>query len=213
MKKYLINNNSDNLLLFFSGWGCDEFEFEHLSADCDILILYDYIDLNLDFDFKKYKKIDVLAFSAGGFIASLFNYSFKLNRVLALSSNPYLFDEELGLSKKVQDLLMGITIENADDFAKNYLVKTESEIKRFHHSRRTIESCSEEFNSLKKLYELKKNDIKDIFNCAIIGADDEIFDIEKQKEFYGSRLKIIPNARHSLFFRIEKYEDIFDLTM
>ena len=30
MKKYLINKNSDTLLIFFTGWGCDEYEFEHL---------------------------------------------------------------------------------------------------------------------------------------------------------------------------------------
>ena len=41
MKKYLINNNSDSLLIFFTGWGCDEYEFEHLESDCDVLLFYD----------------------------------------------------------------------------------------------------------------------------------------------------------------------------
>ena len=62
MQKYLIDNNSDKLLLFFTGWGCDEYEFEHLNADSDVLLLYNYSDLGLDFDFSKYKEINLIAF-------------------------------------------------------------------------------------------------------------------------------------------------------
>ena len=133
MKKYLINNNSQNLLIFFTGWGCDEYEFEHLKSDCDVLLLYDYSDLNLDFDFSKYKNFDLISFSAGVFVASIIDFDFKINKKIAISGNPYLFDEKLGLSKKIQDILYGITEENADDFARNYLVKTDDEWKIFHH--------------------------------------------------------------------------------
>ena len=41
MKQYLINKNSDELLMFFTGWGCDEYEFEHLDSKFDVLLLYD----------------------------------------------------------------------------------------------------------------------------------------------------------------------------
>ena len=50
MQKYLINKNSDNLIIFYTGWGCDEHEFAHVDSDSDILILYNYSDLELDFD-------------------------------------------------------------------------------------------------------------------------------------------------------------------
>ena len=58
MKQYFINKNSDNLLIFFTGWGCDEYEFEHLESNSDVLILYNFFNLDLDFDFTKYKNID-----------------------------------------------------------------------------------------------------------------------------------------------------------
>ena len=45
MKKFLIDNNSSELILFFTGWGCDEYEFEHLKSNKDVLILYNYLDL------------------------------------------------------------------------------------------------------------------------------------------------------------------------
>lgn len=211
MKKYLINNNSDTLLIFFTGWGCDEYEFEHLNASCDVLLLYDYSDLKLDFDFSKYKKFNLIAFSAGVFVSSIFNFDFKIDKKIALSGNPYLFDEHFGLSDNIQKVLYGVTAETADDFARNYLVKTDEEWKNFHHSKRTVESCQTEFENLKALYKTHKQAVKDTFFAAIIGNDDPIFNVSRQKEFYGARLNIIKNASHNLFFRIKNYEQILDL--
>lgn len=210
MQKHLINKSSDNLLIFFTGWGCDEYEFEHLKSDTDVLILYNYLDLNLDFDFSKYKKINLISFSAGVFVASVFNFDFKINKKIAISGNPYLFDEHFGLSKEIQNILSNITEENADDFAKNYLIKTDDEWKIFHHSKRTIDSCRAELESLKRLYKINKHNIKDIYDFVLFGEDDNIFNLSAQKEFYKNRLKLIKNARHSLFFRINNYEQILN---
>ena len=187
MDRYLINNNSDSLLIFFTGWGCDEYEFEHLNAESDVLFLYNYSDLTLDFNFSKYKQYNLIAFSAGVFTASIFDFDFKIDKKIAVSGNPYLFDEYFGLSKTIQNVLCNITEENADDFAKNYLIKTEDEYKIFHHSNRTLESCKAEFEYLKEIYQNQKPNIKDIYDFALIGSDDEIFNIAAQKEFYKTR--------------------------
>lgn len=211
MNNYLVDNNSDKLLLFFAGWGCDEYEFEHLKSDSDVLILYNYTDLDLDFDFSKYKEINLLAFSAGVFVASIFDFKFELGKKVALDGNPYLFDEHFGLSESIQEVLYNITEDSADDFAKNYLVKTEEEYKNFHNSRRTLVSCREEFDRLKFIYETNKPKIKDIYDLVIMGEEDPIFNVAAQKEFYGDKLKIVKNARHNLFFRINSYKELFDL--
>ncbi|MEE3349298.1 MAG: pimeloyl-ACP methyl esterase BioG family protein [Candidatus Gastranaerophilaceae bacterium] len=208
MKQHFIDNNSDTLLLFFTGWGCDEYEFEYIKSSTDVLILYDYTDLNFDFDFSKYKKFDLIAFSAGIFIASIMNFNFKINKKIAISGNPYLFDEYYGLSSKMQDLLYNITEETAEDFAKNYLVKTDEEWQNFHPSRRTLESCRTEFDSLKEIYNDNKNKIKDIYDFALFGEDDHIFNITAQKKFYKERTKIIKNSRHNIFSKIENFEQI-----
>lgn len=210
MKQYLVNNQSDKLIIFFTGWGCDEYEFEHLTSNADVLLLYDYLDLNLDFDFSNYKKIDLMAFSAGVFVASIMNFNFEISKKIAISGNPYLFDEHLGLSTEIQNILCNITAENADDFARNYLIKTDEEWKNFHHSKRTLESCKEEFNSLKNLFISQNHNIKDIYDFALMGENDEIFNTSVQKQFYKNRLKMIENARHNLFFRIQKYEQFFN---
>ena len=212
MQKYLINKNSDNLIIFFTGWGCDEYEFDHLDTNSDVLILYNYSDLNLDFDFSKYKNFDLIAFSAGVFVASIMDFNFEINKKIAISGNPYLFDEHLGLSKKVLNVLYNITEENAEDFARNYLVKTDSEWENFHISKRTLDSCRIELDCLKGLYNNKQK-IKDIYNIAIFGEEDLLFNISEQKKFYGERTHIIKNARHNIFFRINSYEQILNLNI
>ena len=90
------------------------------------------------------------------------------------------------------------------------MIKTEDEYKIFHHSNRTLESCKAEFEHLKEIYQKQKPNIKDIYDFALIGCDDEIFNIAAQKEFYGTRLHFIENARHNIFFKIKKYEQIFN---
>jgi len=211
MKNFFINNSSDKLILFFAGWGCDEYEFEHLKSKSDVLILYDYDNLNLNFDFSKYKEINLLAFSAGVFVASIFQFNFKINKKVALSGNPYLFDKHFGLSDEIIDVFNNITEENCDEFARNYLVKTDEEFKNFHPSKRTIESCQEELISLRQLYDLNRSKIKNIYDKVIVGNDDPIFNVNAQKEFYGDKLIIVENARHNLFFRVENYEELFNL--
>lgn len=90
------------------------------------------------------------------------------------------------------------------------MVKTDEEWEIFHHSKRTLDSCKREFDSLKELYFANKEYIKDVYNSAILGNEDPLFSVSAQKEFYGRRLKIIDNARHNLFFKISKYEQIFE---
>lgn len=211
MKQYYKSNNSNKLLIFFSGWGCDEYAFEHLNSECDILIFYDYLDLNYNFDFSKYHEINILAFSAGVFVGSIFKHDFKINKKLALSGNPYLFDDHFGISESIQEVLCSVTEENADEFLRNYLIKSDEEYKNFHCAKRSIESCNTEFNALKKIYNQEHKNIKDTYDFAIIGKDDIIFNFETQKEYYRERLKIIPNARHNLFYRFKNYDEIFDL--
>jgi hypothetical protein len=78
-------------------------------------------------------------------------------------------------------------------------------------SLRTIESCADELEALQKLYALKKAQINPQFDMAIVAEDDLIFKLEAQREFYQDKLKVIPQARHHIFFRFNSFEDILKL--
>ena len=55
MQTKLIQNNSKNLIIFLTGWGCDSDQFKFMySKENDVLIVYDYS--NLDFDATQIQK-------------------------------------------------------------------------------------------------------------------------------------------------------------
>ena len=96
MQYFYQNNNSHDLIVFFSGWGCDYNQFTNLHDQKDVLILYDYQDLSLDFNFEKYENIYIIAYSAGVFVASIMADNIPhLRQKVALCGNPYLFDKNI----------------------------------------------------------------------------------------------------------------------
>lgn len=213
MQYYYQNNDSRDLIVFFSGWGCDYNQFADLHDLKDVLILYDYQDLELDFDFSRYENIYVIAYSAGVFIASIFADKLpNVRQKVAVCGNPYLFDEKIGISRENILVFKGITLDNYLDFRRKYMVVTDEEYERYNRleSLRTIESCAKEMRALQKLYAKYKDSINPQFDKAIAADKDLIFNIEAQKEFYKEKLRIIKNAKHHIFFRFRGFEDILD---
>lgn len=214
MQYFYQNNHSRDLIVFFSGWGCDQNQFANLHDDKDVLILYDYQDLRLDFDFSKYENIYVIAYSAGVFVASILADKLpKVRQKVALCGNPYLFDEKLGISAENVRVFKGITLDNYLDFRRKYMVVSDEEYERYNklESLRTIESCEAELASLQKLYAERKKDIDPAFDKAVVAENDLIFNLSAQRDFYKDKLQIIKNAKHHIFFRFNRFEDMLDV--
>ena len=109
MQYFFQNHNSSDLIIFFAGWGCDYNQFENLHDQKDVLILYDYQNLELSFDFNIYKNIDIIAYSAGVFVSCLlFDKIPNIRRKIALCGNPYLFDDVLGINEQKLEILKNI---------------------------------------------------------------------------------------------------------
>ncbi len=214
MQYFYQDNHSDDLIVFFSGWGCDYNQFTNLHDKKDILILYDYQDLTLDFDFSKYKNIYIIAYSAGVFVASVFSdFIPNVRQKIALCGNPYLFDENLGISEKTIQVFKDITLDNYLDFRKKYMVFSDDEYERYNklESLRTIESCENELKVLQRLYNECKKQINPLFDKAVAAENDLIFDLQAQKNFYKDKLHVIPNARHHIFFKFNSFENILNI--
>ena len=213
MQYFYQNHNSQNLIVFFAGWGCDYNQFTNLHDEKDILILYDYQSLELDFNFTKYINIDVIAYSAGVFIASVLQNKIpNIRKSIAVCGNPYLFDETLGISSEIMQVFKSITLDNYLDFRKKYMVFSEEEYILYNklESLRSIESCENELECLQKLYAMHKEQINPDFDKAIMAENDFIFNLEAQKKFYKDKLRIIKNARHHIFFKFNSFEEILD---
>ena len=211
MQYFYQDNHSNDLIVFFSGWGCDYNQFANLRDNKDVLILYNYQDLNLDFDFSVYANIYVIAYSAGVFVASIL--ASKLPNVrykIALCGNPYLFDEKFGISKENIKVFKEITLDNYLDFRRKYMVFSDEEYEKYNklESLRTIESCENELNALEEIYKEKQSEINPFFDKAIVAENDLIFNLQAQIDFYKNKLRIIRNAKHHIFFRFNSFEEL-----
>lgn len=214
MQFFYQNNHSRDLIVFFAGWGCDYNQFANLHDKKDVLILYDYQDLALDFSFSKYENVYIIAYSAGVFIACVFADTIpNIRKKVALCGNPYLFENDLGISQEIIRVFKDITLDNYLDFRKKYMVYGDKEYERYNklESQRTIESCAEELDAIQKLYTEHKKQINPTFDKAIVAANDLIFNLSAQKKFYKDKLQIIPNARHHIFFHFDSFESMLDL--
>ena len=134
MQYFFQNNGAKDLIVFFAGWGCDENQFVNLHDVKDVLILYDYQDLNLDFDFKRYANVEVIAYSAGVFVAALMADKIpNIRRKVAVCGNPYLFDEKLGISQATIQVFKDINLDNYLDFRRQYMTFDNEEFEKYNH--------------------------------------------------------------------------------
>ena len=211
MQYFFQNHQSSDLIVFFAGWGCDENQFVNLHDHKDILILYDYQDLSLNFDFTRYANIYVIAYSAGVFVASVMADKLpNLCRKVAVCGNPYVFDETLGISQATVQVFKGITLDNYLEFRRRYMVFDDDEYERYNQlqSLRTFESCANELTALQKMYNESRALINPSFDKAIVAENDLIFNLPAQQEFYQTKLQIIKNAKHHIFFRFKSFADL-----
>lgn len=214
MKIKHINKNSKNLIIFLTGWGCDNRQFKFINTKNDLLIVYDYSDELLDFNFDGYENYYLITFSAGVFMGGyLKNKLPKITKSVAINGNPLAYDGYFGLRPEIVDIFKGITITNAMDFRRQYLVYDDDELKMFnkHQAFRDIDSCLTELNSLVE-YD-KTNPEPFNYDLAILSDSDKIFNFEHQKEYWSNKAKciILENSAHFPFFKLNDFDKILEL--
>lgn len=213
MKSKLISQPNDELLIFLSGWGCDDNQFKEISCSKNILLCWDYADINFDFDFSRYKKVYLAAYSAGVFAAGLIKYKFpKLESSLAINGNPLMFDKYYGIPPNVIKVFKGLNLSNYMDFRLKYLVTDEAELKEFNKnpSLRSFEDCFAELDALIK-YSKQTYPIME-FDRALIGEKDKIFNPSRQKEYFKGKYAVLENCAHDVFTRFKNFDDILNLS-
>ena len=210
MNTKLIKNNSNELIIFFTGWGCDDIQFQNIKTSKNLLLIWDYEELSdLNFDFSVYDKIHLITYSAGVFVANLFKNKFpKLTQKIAISGNPLIFDEYFGISKDTLRVMKSLNLDNYMDFRRKYLVYDEEQLEVFNQnaSLRTFESCDNELLKLEEYY--KTNFEKIEFDKAIIGEFDKIFNPKYQKEYYKDKIRFVKNSGHNVFHYFTNLDDI-----
>lgn len=212
MKTYLKNNGSKNLIVFFCGWALDEKPFALLqSKDFDVLFVFDYSDLKLNFDFSKYEKKILIAFSYGVFIASICklpDFDFKI----AINGTLKPINKDFGIAPKIFDLTLNSINEESMQKFYSRMFDNDFDYKYFTENlpQREAESCKTELLNIKKYYE-NSNNIDFSYDKVLISDGDKIVSVKSQLNFWQDVSVKNINAGHFIFYKFKSFDEIMNL--
>lgn len=213
MKTVLNSKNSDKLILLFSGWGMDERPFVSIESDCDVLHVFDYNDLNFDFNFAKYKQIVLISFSAGVFMSAYVQDKLpKLDMKIAVNGTLKLFDPDCGLPQSSCSMMANVNEKNYLELRKK-LIYNKKHLAMFNKNQplRDIKSSVNEISALKKYYSTAKK-LEFVFDKVIIGQNDQIIPFANQfRAWTNHKNKRIIQGGHFLFYNFKSIQEIIDL--
>lgn len=205
MKHFWLNKTNTNkkLIIFFNGWGMDEKIISHLECeDYDVVVLYDYNDLELDIqslNLSQYTKKHIIAWSMGVMVATLFNFG-EIKTSTAICGTPFAIDNQYGIPERIYNLtIKGFSETSSKKFMERMFIEKTS-IESF--SDRTFDS---KLSELKKILEYKPN-TEFNFTKAIVGTDDKIIPTKNQLNYWDNPITI--NSGHCPFMLYKKWTEL-----
>lgn len=222
MKSYWLNKTNPQtfkkLIVFFAGWSFDYNPFLSIKADdFDILMLYDYNDLDLPEDINeisKYENKTLIAWSMGVFVAPKFkNILNDFDKKIAINGTQTPVDNDFGIPVKMFEL----TLRHAEKglsgkFYQNVFL-TEEEYERYSKSE-VQRSVSNRVSELENLYNLIKNDkninTEDFYDMALVSDYDKIIPPKNQIASHKTNnvsTITIPYG-HFPYYNFESWNDI-----
>ena len=148
--EWLNKTGTDQVILFFNGWGMDAAAVSHLKKESDLLMLNDYRECQgIGFPgLQEYRDIVVVAWSMGVWAAGqvLSQLPFKPSVCVALNGTGYPVDDHYGIPAKIYELTeKGMNHKGREKFFQRMLTGEEEWI-RFatnRPSRELSEQCEE----------------------------------------------------------------------
>lgn len=216
----MLDNRKEELILFLGGWGMDSNPFRHLQSDLyDVCVVYDYHSPNLHLELpKQYKKIHLIAWSMGVWVASRLKQQNQLtfHSAIAINGTELPIDDEYGIPVAIYN---GTLDHFSDDNRKrfNRRMCNDSATFRFfsaHNVERDSISLREELQSLKDMVECETPLQKEAINWdkAIIASDDYIFPTANLLRFWNGKTTVREIiGGHYLFNQWEKWDSILKL--
>ena len=212
---WLNKKENDNLIIFFCGWSFDYKPFERLNyGTSDILVIYDYSDINLR-DLKlEYKTCQLITWSMGVYIAYLLKDKLpKFDKKIAINGTPYPINDEWGIPIKTFDLtLKYVDTGLQGKFQKNLFKRNEDYEKYLKNPvERTIENQKSELVALNDFIKGRNCEYDNFYDCAIISDTDKIIPTRNQLSFWQDKAKtVILNSGHFPFFEFNSWEEIIN---
>ncbi|EAI9961022.1 DUF452 family protein, partial [Campylobacter coli] len=123
------NENSQELILVFGGFASHPSHFSHLKSDKNVVLVYDYENLDFKFDLNSFSKITLIAFSMGVCVASRVLKDIEFSQKIAINGTPFGIDKLKGIHPAI--FARQIKKFDLSSFKKSLFKERENEAKDF----------------------------------------------------------------------------------
>lgn len=195
------NENSQELILVFGGFASHPSHFTHLKSDKNVILVYDYENLDFKFDLNSFSKITLIAFSMGVCVASRVLKDIEFSQKIAINGTPFGIDKLKGIhpaifAKQIKKFDLSSfkksLFKERENEAKNFIFKDEKDLK----------------TELEKLFEFtsKERNENFIWDKIYSSDNDEIFPQNALKNTFSKLIFL--NEPHFVFFHFKTWDEI-----
>ncbi len=213
--EWLVKNNTDQVVVFFNGWGMDKRTFPRLEGEMDKIVCWDYRTLNTDStpSFIGYKKINVVAWSMGVWAAAniLPQWGIQPRHLVAFNGTERPVDNRWGIPSPVYLLTEKRMNEKGREKFFSRMFTCQKEQEEFFSCRpeRELAGQIQELQAIRTQCEKYQHTLE--WERAYVSEKDLIFPVENQQNWWEKRgvpTESLPTAHYPFYF-FRTWEDIW----
>lgn len=213
--EWLVKNNTDQVVVFFNGWGMDKRTFPRLEGETDKVVCWDYRTLNTDStpSFIGYKKINVVAWSMGVWAAAniLPKWGIQPGHLVAFNGTERPVDNRWGIPSPVYLLTEKRMNEKGREKFFSRMFTCQKEQEEFFSCRpeRELAGQIQELQAIRTQCEKYQHTLE--WERAYVSEKDLIFPVENQQNWWEKRgipTESLPTAHYPFYF-FRTWEDIW----
>ncbi|ALV94957.1 DUF452 family protein [Campylobacter jejuni] len=195
------NPDSKKLIVVFGGFASHPSHFSHLKSDKNVILFYDYENFDLNFNFKAFDELFLIAFSMGVCVANRLLKELNFKQKIAINGTNLGIDKSKGIHPTIfKKTLQNFKLEHfkkalfkeRKSLAKDFIFKDEKALK--------IE--------LEKLFDfaLIKQEENFLWDKVYSSKEDEIFPPNTLKNSFKNLIFL--DEPHFAFFHFKTWDEI-----
>ncbi|EQC3768896.1 TPA: DUF452 family protein [Campylobacter jejuni] len=195
------NPDSKKLIVVFGGFASHPSHFSHLKSDKNMILFYDYENFDLNFDFKAFDELFLIAFSMGVCVANRVLKELNFKQKIAINGTNLGIDKSKGIHPAIfKKTLQNFKLEHfkkalfkeRKSLAKDFIFKDEKALK--------IE--------LEKLFDfaLIKQEENLLWDKVYSSKEDEIFPPNALKNSFKNLIFL--DEPHFAFFHFKTWDEL-----
>jgi biotin synthesis protein BioG len=219
---WLHHQGNHDCILFMAGWGMCPEPFQDIPSDgTDVLIVYDYRNLNINpvIDFlrnSQYQKLHLLAWSMGVWTAAMISennelFRSRLTTTTALGGTCHPIHDTFGIPEhqfvKMMEQLSPVHVKEFYDSMFDKTQEAERFLSRLQKKQRSAEKLQQELHTLCKAVQ-NHPDLLNIFENRIVTVRDRVFPARNQIRAWGRHNCTSLSLPHFPFYHWSNWAEI-----